>query len=305
MATLTQAVEVGDSELHINTPLSAGQVPGFVQIDDELLNVGGQDNLAGTTLVLAMPAQAAHDSGATVTYAGRPYDPTFKAALGGAGGEQTIRLADPGTGWQASHAYADGDRFRETVDGKVRVFEITTAGTSGGGAFADYMWTGLMIPGIATGTGTEEFVYLGVVGEMAWATDLQGFSPLLDFDDADAHLKVTNPQPPSESVQLFAFRATVDGSPLSVFEMKTDGDGDYFLDHDAGASLRFTATAEGVAVPDANDRTTHIGTTQFYTGSFEVEFDPPAVYIRGLPTANPNVAGQLWSDSGTLKVSAG
>jgi hypothetical protein len=38
---------------------------------------------------------------------------------------------------------------------------------------------------------------------------------------------------------------------------------------------------------------------------------PTAVTIEGaihaptLPTADPNVAGQLWTDNGTLKVSAG
>lgn len=93
MATLTQAVEVGDAELHINTPLSAGQVPGYVKIDDELFNVGGQNNTTGLILALSEPARQAHDSGATVTYAGQPYDPTFKMAL--AGGEQTIRLMGP------------------------------------------------------------------------------------------------------------------------------------------------------------------------------------------------------------------
>lgn len=92
MTVLTQAVAIGDNEIHIDAALSAGQVPGYIEIDDELLNVGGQDNMAGTTLVLSTPAKAAHDNGATVTYAGRPYDPTFKTALAGADGEQTIRL---------------------------------------------------------------------------------------------------------------------------------------------------------------------------------------------------------------------
>lgn len=95
MTTLASAVAIGDNQLTIDSPLDPGQVPGFVEIDDELLDVGGQDNLAGTVLVLSKPAKAAHDVGATVTYAGRPFDPTFKAAVGGSGGEQTIRLLGP------------------------------------------------------------------------------------------------------------------------------------------------------------------------------------------------------------------
>ena len=93
MTALTQAVAIGDNELRIDTALAAGQVPGFVQIDDELLSVGGQNNTTGLILSLSSPAREAHDNGATVTYAGRPYDPTFKMAL--AGGEQTIRLLGP------------------------------------------------------------------------------------------------------------------------------------------------------------------------------------------------------------------
>ena len=90
MTALTQAVAIGDNELRIDTALAAGQVPGFVQIDDELLSVGGQNNTTGLILSLSSPAREAHDNGATVTYAGRPYDPTFKMALAGGATEQTI-----------------------------------------------------------------------------------------------------------------------------------------------------------------------------------------------------------------------
>ena len=92
MTVLTQAIAIGDNEIHIDAALAAGQVPGYIQIDDELLNVGGQDNLAGKILTLSSPAREEHDNGATVTYAGRPFDPTFKTALGG-GGVQTVYSA--------------------------------------------------------------------------------------------------------------------------------------------------------------------------------------------------------------------
>lgn len=40
-------------------------------------------------------------------------------------------------------------------------------------------------------------------------------------------------------------------------------------------------------------------------GNSPVQFLGAKVMMPNLPTANPNVAGQLWSDAGTLKISAG
>lgn len=40
------------------------------------------------------------------------------------------------------------------------------------------------------------------------------------------------------------------------------------------------------------------------SGDLTINFDGNVI-ITGLPTANPVVAGALWNDSGTLKVSAG
>lgn len=90
MTTLAAAVSIGDNQLIINAPMAAGSFPGWVKIDNELLNVGGEHFRTGTTLVLSEPATATHDSGATVTYAGRPYDANFLAATGGGGAEVTI-----------------------------------------------------------------------------------------------------------------------------------------------------------------------------------------------------------------------
>lgn len=36
-----------------------------------------------------------------------------------------------------------------------------------------------------------------------------------------------------------------------------------------------------------------------------IDINAEGVFFTGLPTVNPNVAGQLWNDAGTLKVSAG
>ena len=86
MTTLAAAVAIGDSQIVIDAPLQQGQIPGWVKIDSELLKVGGQHFRTGTTLVLSEPATAAHDNGATVTYAGKPFDAAFLAATSGSGG---------------------------------------------------------------------------------------------------------------------------------------------------------------------------------------------------------------------------
>ena len=41
------------------------------------------------------------------------------------------------------------------------------------------------------------------------------------------------------------------------------------------------------------------------TGTEEMRIANNAVFIYNLPTSDPTAAGQLWSDSGTVKVSAG
>src|SRR5688500_13447962 len=93
--------------------------------------------------------------------------------VGGEGGEGAGVLEDPGVGWQASHAYAVGDRFAETVDGEERVFEITDDGTSGTGVFSDY-GTPDLTPLGTWGTNAETFQYIGIVGQLPW-TVLPGF----------------------------------------------------------------------------------------------------------------------------------
>lgn len=90
MTTLASAVAIGDNQLVIDMPFAAGQIPGWVKIDSEMLYAGGQDHRLGTTLTLSSPATATHSQGATVTYAGRPYDSDFLTATGGGGGHITI-----------------------------------------------------------------------------------------------------------------------------------------------------------------------------------------------------------------------
>ena len=105
MTTLAADAPAGSSRIQIDEPLSANQIPGWVKIDNEILHVGdqhyrptrpgGQIHPDEVFLILAQATTTSHSSGATVTYSGRPFDPTFTTTVGGAGGEQTIRLLGP------------------------------------------------------------------------------------------------------------------------------------------------------------------------------------------------------------------
>lgn len=98
MATLTQSVAIGDTELHVNTAFADGSFPGYVKIDSEMLSVGGAEWRTGLTLVLSKPATATHSSGATVTYAGNPFDADFLSATSGGGSGVTVdNQSDPPT----------------------------------------------------------------------------------------------------------------------------------------------------------------------------------------------------------------
>ena len=90
MTTLASAISVGDTHVTLDEALEAGQTPGYVKVDSELLNVGGAQHRNRKVLVLSEPARVAHDAGATVTYAGRPYDPTFTTSVGGGDTVQTV-----------------------------------------------------------------------------------------------------------------------------------------------------------------------------------------------------------------------
>jgi hypothetical protein len=221
------------------------------------------------------------------------------------GSDGVAVLEDPGVAWQASHAYADGDRFRETLGGIVRVFEITTAGTSGSGVFANYGPVDLG-PGNDWGTGTEVFSYIGDVGKLPWtvAPALVPALTLSDYDGDGRALRYTSDAPPDASSALFAFRTTLAGSPELVFEAKSDGDADWMFEDGNGPAFRFSNRSTGpgsVRVEASYEGLSVIGNV----GSFVVNFDPFFVRMIGLPTADPVVAGQLWNSAGTLKVSAG
>jgi hypothetical protein len=51
--------------------------------------------------------------------------------------------------------------------------------------------------------------------------------------------------------------------------------------------------------------TTNSDLTLSANGTGGVAITPVKITMANLPTSNPNVAGQLYNDSGTLKISAG
>lgn len=92
-----------------------------------------------------------------------------------------------------------------------------------------------------------------------------------------------------------------------IFVANSAGDADWVLDINNGSGFRFNLAEDGVLVSGSGMAQFTTDGFKVYTPteSFEVRFDPFSIDMVGLPTANPNVAGRLWVDSGTLKVSAG
>lgn len=82
------------------------------------------------------------------------------------------------------------------------------------------------------------------------------------------------------------------GAVLSAFESVTDS-------NNWTAQLQFKPVKSTAGSEDFN-------TIVFSVSQDKVEINnTSAVYIQNLPTSDPTSAGQLWNDSGTLKVSAG
>jgi len=67
------------------------------------------------------------------------------------------------------------------------------------------------------------------------------------------------------------------------------------------------ATTGAVTVTATLGASTNVSivTTEDLTATGVVEFSGTGVFMTDLPTTDPVMAGQLWNDSGTLKISAG
>jgi hypothetical protein len=92
-----------------------------------------------------------------------------------------------------------------------------------------------------------------------------------------------------------------------VFVANTAGDADWYLDVNNGSGIRFQVADNGVALDST--RLTEITIDGFKVAvagaQFYVQYDPFAVFIDGLPTADPGVSTQLWNDAGHMAISAG
>lgn len=88
-----------------------------------------------------------------------------------------------------------------------------------------------------------------------------------------------------------------------------DGDGDLRTTIGGGSITFFDSSGEETIMEIAGS-----SVTIYKDGGLTI-INPPvgitlaigggAIYMPNLPTANPNAAGQLWNDGGTLKVSSG
>jgi hypothetical protein len=224
---------------------------------------------------------------------------------GGSGGASGV-LADPGVSWAPGVAVTAGYRIAETVDGALRVFEVTVAGTTDAGtAFTDYIGANSLRPLGTTITGTETWRYLGIVGQVGFDV-LPGFliKPADWFvSPTTGELAIRYTGDPTDYEDLLVVGD--DNNEKSVWRQDSSGDTDQIF-RDSGTSHRYRVQYGAVnfflmGVGEDAVWLADVNTVRFF------EFLPAdgAIRMPGLPTADPAVAGQLWNDAGTLKVSAG
>jgi hypothetical protein len=213
-------------------------------------------------------------------------------------------LEDPGNVWAPGVAVTEGYRIAETVDGALRVFEATTSGTTHPTvtAFTDFT-VSLQPLGLTTELVTWR--YLGVVGQVGFDV-LPGFfiKPADWFvSSTTGELALRYTGDPTDYEDLLVVGD--DNNNKAVWRQDSSGDSDHFF-RDSGTSHRYHVKYGAVnfflmsvgedAVWMSNDTATRF---------FEYTSATGAIRMEGLPTADPAVAGQLWNNAGTLKVSAG
>lgn len=200
--------------------------------------------------------------------------------------QDDVPLVDPGNVWEPETVVAEGHRFAETVAGALRVFEVTAAGTTGAGVFTDY-GTPDLAPLGEWGTGSETFVYIGIVGQISWnvAPVLAGGLEIGPIQDNGHELIYTSAAAPGDGEDLFSFRSTVSSVPKSVFEAATDGDADWMLDVNASAGFRFNVAEDGNIIAESGKtEITTLGFNVFTpTAGFHVTYAPFSVSVAGAP----------------------
>jgi hypothetical protein len=111
---------------------------------------------------------------------------------------------------------------------------------------------------------------------------------------------------------MFALRATVEGEPVPIFEVNTDGDADWHLNENAGAGFRFNIVNDDGTLVAGSGRsqvsTDGVLITVPGVGEFRVRYDPWEIIFTGYETTDPASLGKLWVDPAAghvLKVSQG
>jgi hypothetical protein len=386
--TLASGISVSDRYCTVNQPPS--QPSGsYYRIGDEVIQHIGfatptpiwTPNFTQLYIARAQlgTTAASHLSAAALTYVRPEFlsavadtDPgPFETGGAGGGGGSDV-LTDPGQVWQADHAYAEGDRIAEMLQGELRVFEATNAGTTEAEATAFTDYTISLAPlGLTLGNVTWQ--YLGIVGELPWdivplpgiGLNDQGFhvDAFSTVGDAETMLQLlpalgdpgnawesatlintpnyriaslisgslrvfeavtlgtTGGSEPTWQIALIG-QTTTDGTASwsyrgivgqpdtdrPVFVVNSAGDADWYFDQSNSSGFRFNQSVDGVPVSGAGR--TEMTTDHFKAaipggGELTVQYDPFAIIVLGLPTADPVISGHLWNSAGTLKVSAG
>jgi hypothetical protein len=128
-----------------------------------------------------------------------------------------------------------------------------------------------------------EVAALGTTGasEPAWATNLIG--------------DIT-----SDGTVNWSYLGLVGGPDTEhpVFVANSAGDADWFLDVNNGSGFRFNLAADGISVPDSRraEFTTDGFNVVVASAGFHVMYDPFAIIMAGLPTADPANLGQVFTD---------
>lgn len=213
--------------------------------------------------------------------------PVTENAEGDLTGSQDVPLVDPGNVWEPDTAVLVGYRIAETVEGELRVFEVSLAGTTGDQVnFTDYAPINITPLG-DTQTGAEvHWRYLGIVGEISWALDPVKQNLSYWAVSREGNLDIGSASTPDDGDPVFTLR--VADVVVALFEINSDGSADYiFQDGIVGGpvNLDFSRTDPSRAI------VIRLGSEYFQVkgingegvpqGLFEAHIDDRAVRVIG------------------------
>ena len=101
----------------------------------------------------------------------------------------------------------------------------------------------------------------------------------------------------SHSITASAQPVIISGSNVNNIVLETTGS------VGITGSLTVDGTLTGVDVNLTGSFSGSLDSTGLVSGSFSGSIDGAQIFVGNLPTADPGVAGQLYNDSGTIKIS--